>query len=774
MVMDMLRRRRFRRAGALGPAPAEEPRESAGRDAPSDRLRLGLIGGALAIVPFAVIFGPLHEDDRFALGIGVAVIWLLMLITGNGALGRADRLRRVLAAERDRLAQSEERLRLIFENSALAISITDNERRTIEVSPSTLRILGYTEEEFRELGISGVTYPDDVDLDAGLFAELVAGIRESFRSMKRYVAKDGRIVWGRGTYTVARNPDGSVRFAIGMVEDVTLQRLAEEELDAAFDALQASEDRFRGAFEAGGFGMMITALDGTVIRANRALCAITGYTEDELRGRDVIDITHPDDVALSVARFESTAAAQGAQSFEKRYVCKDGSVVWVRLTTAPVRDSDGEPLYHIAHVEDLTVRRELEEAGERAAEELRRSEERSWTLLSKTLELMCVLAPDATFTWVNPATERLFGHDADELIGMNAIDFVHEDDRAAVLDALEQMIVGGANESAMLTYRIRDREGRVSWLEGRGINLVDDPLVRGVLVSARDVTERAAMEEARARLEFERRVAQRLEAVGQLAAGIAHEINTPIQFVGDSVRFLEESYEDLGGLRKRYRELLLERGGAEEAAEAEDDADLEYLAERVPLAFARIVDGVERVTSIVHAMQRFAHAPQAERAPADIDEALQATVTVSRNEYKYVADLELDLGGLPPVLCNIGDVNQVFLNLIVNAAHAVADKIASGGDRGSILVRSRVDESVDEIVVTIADNGCGIDPAVQERIFEPFFTTKDVGRGTGQGLAISRTILEQHGGAISFTSVPGEGTTFEIRLPVHPAVAEAA
>jgi two-component system, NtrC family, sensor kinase len=203
---------------------------------------------------------------------------------------------------------------------------------------------------------------------------------------------------------------------------------------------------------------------------------------------------------------------------------------------------------------------------------------------------------------------------------------------------------------------------------------------------------------------------------------------------------------------------LLDRVG-----EAAERADVEYLQERVPVAFERARDGISRVATIVGAMREFAHPPTAERAAVDVNEALQNTLIVAANAYKYVADVDIELGELPEVMCNGGDINQVFLNLIVNAAHAIEDR--GDGARGTIRIRTRAE--ADHVVITIADTGCGIPADVAGRVFDPFFTTKEVGRGTGQGLAIARTlVVERHGGTLTFETDPGSGTTFDIRLPI--------
>ncbi|MES1248902.1 MAG: PAS domain S-box protein [Actinomycetota bacterium] len=308
--------------------PVEDAGETAVRTARHNRLRLVLLGAALAIAPIALLSGSLDQDDRLAVGIGVALLWMLVLISAALSYRSAERLQRELEAEHELLARSEERLRLIFEHSPLSISVTDDRRQLIELNPEALAVTGYTEEEFRSLGIRGVTHPDDVDLDAGLFQELVEGKRDSFKSLKRFVRKDGGIIWGRVSYSVARAADGSVRFAIGMIEDVTQQRSAEEERDAAFEAMRASEDRFRAAFEAGGIGMVITSPKAEIVRANRAFCEITGYTEQELVGRSALEITDPEDVETSRSYLSQTHDPDlRSQSCDKRYVRKDGTSV---------------------------------------------------------------------------------------------------------------------------------------------------------------------------------------------------------------------------------------------------------------------------------------------------------------------------------------------------------------------------------------------------------------------------------------------------------------
>jgi PAS domain S-box-containing protein len=267
--------------------------------------------------------------------------------------------------------------------------------------------------------------------------------------------------------------------------------------------------------------------------------------------------------------------------------------------------------------------------------------------------------------------------------------------------------------------------------------------------------------EERDRLEDNLRQAQKLEAIGQLAAGIAHEINTPTQYVGDNLRFLKESFGELHGLLTH----LVDAGG-EPASKLLVDADFDYLKEEIPRALNQSLEGVDRVAKIVRAMKEFSH-PAREKTATDLNRAIQSTITVASNEWKYVAEMEMDLdSNLPSVHCSPAEFNQVVLNMIVNAAHAISDVVGDGGKgKGKIRVKTRAEG--EWALVEIGDTGAGMPAHVQQRIFEPFFTTKEVGKGTGQGLAIAHNVIvDKHGGTIKVSSSPGKGTTFVIRLPI--------
>jgi two-component system NtrC family sensor kinase len=265
--------------------------------------------------------------------------------------------------------------------------------------------------------------------------------------------------------------------------------------------------------------------------------------------------------------------------------------------------------------------------------------------------------------------------------------------------------------------------------------------------------------------------AQKLESIGQLAAGIAHEINTPIQYVGDSVEFLRSAVASIGQVLTEYRRVLLSVSDAETTGTiltrvkaAETAVEFDYLQAEIPRAFERTLDGVTRVTKIVRAMKEFAFPNAHEHSYADINRALDTTLVVASNEYKQLACVETQFGELPDVKCNVSELNQVFLNLIVNAAHAIQD---SGKDANAGMISIRTSAADGIVEIAIGDNGCGIAPDKANKVFEPFFTTKEVGRGTGQGLAIAHAaVVTRHGGTLTFESEVGRGTTFFVRVPI--------
>jgi PAS domain S-box-containing protein len=390
---------------------------------------------------------------------------------------------------------------------------------------------------------------------------------------------------------------------------------------------------------------------------------------------------------------------------------------------------------------------------------LRDSEARLTTVLEKMPVGVAIVDEKAGILWLNEALKTMIGAASKEdVISCKCAD--------AICGSGSVCIRGTQTE----------REQKIIRKDGKDLSVLHSvhPIEVGGAEHSLgiffDITGRRA-------LEFDLNRARKLEAVGQLAAGIAHEINTPAQFVGDSLQFLSSALADTLALTTTYREAIAKVAAdpsyvhlAQEMQAAEETADLAYVEQNAPAASDRAREGITRIAAIVGAMKEFAHPDQREKAPADLNRALGTTLVIARNEYKYVADVETDLGDIPAVLCHVSDMNQVFLNLLVNAAHAISDVVKGSGARGKIRVRTRQVDN--HVCIEISDTGCGIPETIGERIYDPFFTTKEVGRGTGQGLAIARSIVvDKHGGSLSHDSEVGKGTTFKILLPVGDTAA---
>jgi signal transduction histidine kinase len=324
-----------------------------------------------------------------------------------------------------------------------------------------------------------------------------------------------------------------------------------------------------------------------------------------------------------------------------------------------------------------------------------------------------------------------------------------------------------------------DRRTEVRWT-GTCEVVGDGKVLRGLML---DITELR-------RLGRELTAAQKLESVGRLAAGVAHEINTPVQFVSDNVEFVSKSMSDITAVIHAYRllqhavqsmgtmplvgdvqsmdavqSLATVVAAAQIAGDAERATDLDYLLQQAPLALESSIEGLGRITTIVRSMKEFAHPDNAQKTFADLNQAIRSTLVVARNEYRYVAEVVAQFSDLPPVLCHLGEVNQVVLNLLVNASHAIADVVKGTDHLGTLTVRTRLDG--DAVEISIADTGTGIPKEARDRIFDPFFTTKEVGKGTGQGLALAHSVIvKRHGGTLRFETECGKGSTFFVRLPI--------
>ena len=428
-----------------------------------------------------------------------------------------------------------------------------------------------------------------------------------------------------------------------------------------------------------------------------------------------------------------------------------------------------------AQAEDL---RESKEKLEQEALERERAEKEanylSQVLDESTNEIYVFDAESLHFISVNKGAETNSGYDKSEFESLTPLDLKPNYDKASFEEVLEPLRSGRLTHSVFETsHRRKDGSTYPVHVHLQAFNVHDRSVFAA---SITDITEQQKLEEQLLQ-------AKKLESIGQLAAGVAHEINTPAQFVTDNLRFLKESFEDINCLNQAYANLFnAARDGnvaaeiLEEVKSAVNEADPDYLFEEIPDALKQSLDGIIHVSNIVRAMKEFSHPGGKERELIDFNKIIANTITVASNEWKYVAEIETDLADdLPMVPCLSQEITQVVLNLIINASQAIADTLdESNGEKGVIRIRTRALNEQAEL--TIADNGSGIPKKVQDRIFDPFFTTKEVGKGTGQGLSMAyTTIVEKHQGTLSFESEEGRGTKFIVRLPlIQPNTQEAA
>lgn len=413
---------------------------------------------------------------------------------------------------------------------------------------------------------------------------------------------------------------------------------------------------------------------------------------------------------------------------------------------------------------------ELEQTVNRRTEQLRSSEDRYRLITENAADLIGLVTPDGRWLYRSPSFERLLGHTAEKLASVGLLDLIAPEDQANVTTLLHHCLQRDVRNTG--EFRIRQHDGAWATMEAHVSPFRNAAgLVEGILVVTRDITERR-------KLEVQLRQAQKLESIGQLAAGIAHEINTPLQFIGDNLRFLGDAFRDLDPVVQMCADLVAaaETGTIPPALLATARATLaaaspDYLRTEIPKATHDTLAGVQRTSKIVQAMKTFSHPGSTEKIPVDLREAIESTLTISQSEWRDVAEVVTQFDPeLPLVHLLAAEFNQALLNLIVNATHAIADVVAAEPARGkgTLTITTRHGGTFAE--VRIQDNGTGIPANVQDRIFDPFFTTKPMGKGTGQGLPIARSVVvEQHGGALEFETQPGQGTVFIIRVPLSPA-----
>ena len=551
--------------------------------------------------------------------------------------------------------------------------------------------------------------------------------------------KDGKFLDHYSSPVIDKN--GTYYGRIWTFRDLTERKRNEDALQQLSLAVEQSPNSIE-----------ITDPKGNISYVNRKFTETTGYEPEEVIGKNprILNAgkSHPDLYRNLWSTITRGQEWHGEFCNKK----KNGEIYWEASTITPITNSKGAITHFLAIKEDITERR-------RAEKELRLTQF-SIEHASDSIQWM---DSQGRIVYTNQAACGILRRSREELLSLSLPDICPPVPKEAWDAFWEQLKTRG---SITFESQLQTKQGDVFPVEINANYLKFDG-EEYCFGSARDITERRV-------LEAQLRQAQKLEGVGQLAAGIAHEINTPTQFVTDNLTFLRDSWKAIHELLEKYRGAIqnaaaaLPPGMAAILEEADRSCDLNFIVAEMPRAIEQSLDGAQRVAKIVRAMKEFSHPDSAEKTATNLNKAIESTITVARNEWKYVSEIVTEFEeNLPAVVCYPGDINQVVLNLIVNAAHSIKEKIKDG-EKGRITIGTRTQGECVEI--SVADTGNGIPEAIRTKVFDPFFTTKAVGKGTGQGLSLAYTVVvKKHGGKIWFETEIGQGTTFRIALPIQMA-----
>lgn len=493
----------------------------------------------------------------------------------------------------------------------------------------------------------------------------------------------------------------------------------------------------------------------TMLFASQGAVKLTGYSSDDLINNSVVayaDLIDTRDQQLVVDVVNKAIATKEHFTMEYRIHTKDNRIKWVWEQGIVVYDQEGEVLFLDGKIMDISDRKHIEQEQKKLA-----------TAVQQTDEIVLITDLSGSIEYVNPAFEKITGYTSEEAIGKNPRILKSGQHSPDFYENIWSTLAKGRVWRGRLANRRKDGSEYIAEATISPIRDQQGELTNFVGVQ-RDISHEIALEK-------NLRQAQKLEAMGTLAGGIAHEIKTPVQFVSSNLAFTMESFPDLTEYITRCADLMKQSSKEDttflEILQLYEDKDITYLLEEIPLALQQSQDGINQVSKIVLSMKQFAHPGEEGKVDMDLNDALNNTATVCRNEWRYIAEMEFHLDpSLPHVACHRSEVNQVFLNIIVNAAHAIGSTENAEAGKGKISINTRLLNQYVE--VSIADNGGGIPVSIRERVFDPFFTTKEPGKGTGQGLAIAHSIIkEKHGGELTFESVEGSGTTFYIRFPLQ-------
>jgi PAS domain S-box-containing protein len=634
------------------------------------------------------------------------------------------------------LKKAKEESDLIIRRFLDTLIVVDTALQVIRVNPATCSLLGQAEGALLGRDIAEL-FHDPAEFVHEIFAYCQrmngSGEMENTEELRNvelsYRDSSGGSLPMSFNLSLLKNDAGEVAGIVAAAKDISKIRQVADQLAQQKEYIEALFDIVQE-------GLLALSPENHIVKSNQALAAILAdwegrmsVTEDELQQIVIDEVIAGYAAGRTVFTF-TVRAGEG--------------VAYCKCHAVPITGLAGIVL--LVSLADITAERTMQEERRLLA-----------TIIEQTGDSVIVTGTDKVIRYANAAAISNSGYSREELLGKTPAIFKSGlVDNAVYVDLYRTL-----EQGQFWSGRLRNRRKNGAIVEEdvtiSPVRNEDGQLSHYVAIK-RDMTEMT-------NLQRQLLQAQKLEAIGTLAAGIAHEINTPMQYVQNNITFFAQAFSDTSQL---FAELARTRrnDNREALLQCLELIDLDYLMAEIPEAIDEAREGIDRVVKIVSAMKAFSHPGSSDRVATDINLALENTVTVCRNEYKYVAEMVLDLqADLPNVPCFPDQLNQAMLNLIVNAAHAIEESGAKFPDNpGRITISTR--NCGDTVEIRVQDSGKGIPEEIRNLIYDPFFTTKEVGKGTGQGLTIVyAVIVQKHHGSLDFITEPGVGTTFIVRLP---------
>ncbi len=712
-------------------------------------------------IPFIFVTGALGEE----MAVKILKLGATDFILKNNLIRLMPAITRALkekATEKEKkklykdLIESEERYRTLVENLPVGIFRTtlENPGRFLHVNKAAVMMLGF-ESPDQLLNLSAAEIYELPEERVKSVEQILkeGSITKSISALKK---KNGDRIYASISASLSSNETGDPECIEGIIEDVTEKLEADEKIRAYTNFLEILIDTSSNP-------VFYKDSAGVYLGCNKSFAErIVGLPREQIVGKTVVELESRltgDMVKNYDLKDRELLQNPGQQEYESKVHCADGIVRDYHFSKSTFPGPDGEIAGIVGIMFDVSERVHIEN-------DLRRINEEYDLLIMSMPSIIIEVSVKDRVRQINPYTEKLFGIRSEDVLNRRFYECGIKWDWESIYEAIgtcmfEEVVV------RLDELRFTRPDGREGIL-GLTLNplIRSGTLIEGFIILGKDLTEQKI-------LEGQLLQSRKLEAIGQLAAGVAHEINTPLQYVGDNLKFISKSFTGISGVLELYLKQLPGVCTDEERDRLSRQISvsianirLPFLLEQTPLAIAQSLEGVARVSAIVQSMKAFSHPGLGSKQPADINRSIENTVQVSRNEWKYDAEVILELDEtLPPVPCLESEFNQVILNLIINSVDAIQEARSKGKTENGIIRITTAQDS-DYAVITVEDNGTGIPKEIRDRIFDPFFTTKEVGKGTGQGLAISyNVIVEKHGGTMYVDSEQGKRTVFTVKLP---------